>query len=334
LIYAQPRLHDCDRRVRPRLKRAGSLRAIAGFEAVLYDRRRLFRGQWLSRSRLTSPIREGPLYRANGCRGRSASRSSAMPTPHGHAINGSGADRNGSASRVIGVGAFSNIEDSSGAPRNCGHYEGKEVIIIGEMVSRSLAAVDYPAEIPDCVIIRPIGRARQSRGPCQALDRPPSNAYAGSRADVVLVEAARRISTNAHRCAAERVTGLGPGQRWFEGADPPRWCRPAELEAMGFRLGTTPRNPSRRGRAPPVVKRCLRRAFEGGRRPPIRIEGDPRPPSRSAKTPVRHRPVAALHRWKYIRLEVRALHAATRPARPLSRAAQGWPGNTMTTSCD
>src|SRR5271167_3257478 len=70
-----------------------------------------------------------------------------------------------------GVAAF-HIEDQV-APKKCGHYEGKEVIGLSEMVGKIHAAVDTRQD-PDLVIIAR-SDARAIEGPQASIDRV--NAY-------------------------------------------------------------------------------------------------------------------------------------------------------------
>src|SRR5262249_44078503 len=86
-----------------------------------------------------------------------------------------------------GVGAF-HIEDQI-SPQNCGHYEGKEVITLTEMVGKIHAAVDTRQD-PDLVIIARTD-ARAIEGLQAALDRV--NAYLEAGADVGFVEAPQDI---------------------------------------------------------------------------------------------------------------------------------------------
>ena len=129
-----------------------------------------------------------------------------------------------------GVAAF-HIEDQV-SPKKCGHYEGKEVIGIAEMVGKIHAAVDTRRD-PDLVIIAR-SDARAIQGLQAAIDRV--NAYLDAGADVGFVEAPQNV---------EELRIVGRGVRGpalvnvFEGGKTP--MLPAyELEAMGFRLGIYP----------------------------------------------------------------------------------------------
>src|SRR6266478_3856386 len=129
-----------------------------------------------------------------------------------------------------GVAAF-HIEDQV-APKKCGHYEGKEVISLSEMVGKIRAAVDTRQD-PDLVIIAR-SDARSIEGLPASIDRV--NAYLEAGADVGFVEAPQNVEEL-------RVVGRsvkGPALvNVFEGGKTP--MLPAgELEAMGFRLGIYP----------------------------------------------------------------------------------------------
>ena len=129
-----------------------------------------------------------------------------------------------------GVAAF-HIEDQV-SPKKCGHYEGKEVISVDEMVGKIHAAVDTRQD-PDLVIIAR-SDARAIEGLQAAIDRV--NAYLEAGADVGFVEAPQTVEEL-------RVVGKsvrGPALvNVFEGGKTP--MVPArQLEAMGFRLGIYP----------------------------------------------------------------------------------------------
>ena len=129
-----------------------------------------------------------------------------------------------------GVAAF-HIEDQV-APKKCGHYEGKEVVSLAEMVGKIHAAVDTRQD-PDFVIIAR-SDARAVEGLQAAIDRV--NAYLEAGADVGFVEAPQNVEEL-------RIVGRsveGPALvNVFEGGKTP--MVPAqELEAMGFRLGIYP----------------------------------------------------------------------------------------------
>ncbi len=129
-----------------------------------------------------------------------------------------------------GVTAF-HIEDQV-SPKKCGHYEGKEVIPVSEMIGKIKAAVDTRQD-PDLVIIAR-SDARAVEGLQAAIDRV--NAYLEAGADVGFVEAPQNVEEL--RIVARQVAGPSL-VNVFEGGKTP--MVPArELEAMGFRLGIYP----------------------------------------------------------------------------------------------
>jgi 2-methylisocitrate lyase-like PEP mutase family enzyme len=129
-----------------------------------------------------------------------------------------------------GVAGF-HIEDQV-SPKKCGHYEGKEVISLGEMVGKIQAAVDTRRD-PDLVIIAR-SDARAVEGLQASIDRV--NAYFEAGADVGFVEAPQNVEEL--RTVARQVRGPAL-VNVFEGGKTP--MVPAnELEAMGFRLGIYP----------------------------------------------------------------------------------------------
>src|SRR5229473_3430498 len=128
-----------------------------------------------------------------------------------------------------GVAAF-HIEDQV-SPKKCGHYEGKEVISVDEMVGKIHAAVDTRQD-PDLVIIAR-SDARAIEGLQASIDRV--NAYLEAGADVGFVEAPQNVEEL--RIVGRQVRGPAL-VNVFEGGKTP--MLPAnELEAMGFRLGGT-----------------------------------------------------------------------------------------------
>ncbi len=129
-----------------------------------------------------------------------------------------------------GVAAF-HIEDQV-SPKKCGHYEGKEVISVDEMVGKIHAAVDTRQD-PDLIIIAR-SDARAIEGLQASIDRV--NAYLEAGADVGFVEAPQNVEEL--RIVGQQV--LGPALvNVFEGGKTPM-VRASELEAMGFRLGIYP----------------------------------------------------------------------------------------------
>ena len=121
---------------------------------------------------------------------------------------------NGNALNVIrtvreyeksGVAAF-HIEDQV-SPKKCGHYEGKEVISLGEMVGKIKAAVDTRQDRDLVIIAR--SDARAVEGLDAAIDRV--NAYLEAGADVGFVEAPQNLEEL--RIVAAPRRRAGPGQR-------------------------------------------------------------------------------------------------------------------------
>ena len=98
-----------------------------------------------------------------------------------------------------GVAAF-HIEDQV-APKKCGHYEGKEVIPVGEMVGKIKAAADTRRDADLVIIAR--SDARAIEGLDAAIDRV--NAYLEAGADVGFVEAPQNVEEL--RTVARRVAG-------------------------------------------------------------------------------------------------------------------------------
>jgi 2-methylisocitrate lyase-like PEP mutase family enzyme len=146
---------------------------------------------------------------------------------------------NGNALNVIrtvreyeksGVAAF-HIEDQV-SPKKCGHYEGKDVISVGEMVGKIKAAVDTRQDRDLVIIAR--SDARAVEGLEASIDRV--NAYLEAGADVGFVEAPQNLEEL--RIVAGRVAGPAL-VNVFEGGKTPM-VPAAELEKMGFRLGIYP----------------------------------------------------------------------------------------------
>jgi len=159
-----------------------------------------------------------------------------------------------------GVAAF-HIEDQV-SPKKCGHYEGKEVISVDEMVGKIHAAVDT-REDPDLVIIAR-SDARAIEGLQASIDRV--NAYLEAGADVGFVEAPQNVEEL--RIVGRQVRGPAL-VNVFEGGKTPM-VPASELEEMGFRLGIYPSQTHRAAiRAAQKVLAALKE--DGDTR---RIEGD------------------------------------------------------------
>jgi 2-methylisocitrate lyase-like PEP mutase family enzyme len=148
-------------------------------------------------------------------------------TGYGNAINVIRTVREYEKSGVAGF----HMEDQV-APKKCGHYEGKEVIPLAEMVGKIKAAVDTRRDADMVVIAR--SDARAVEGLQAAIDRV--NAYLEAGADVGFVEAPQTVEEL--RIVGRSVNGPNL-VNVFEGGKTPMQSA-AELEAMGFRLGIYP----------------------------------------------------------------------------------------------
>ena len=129
-----------------------------------------------------------------------------------------------------GVAAF-HIEDQV-SPKKCGHYEGKEVISLREMVGKIHAAVDTRQDSDFVIIARSDSRAIE--GLQASIDR--DNAYLEAGADVGLDEAPQNVEEL--RIVGRQVRGPAL-VNVFEGGKTPM-VPASELKAMGFRLGIYP----------------------------------------------------------------------------------------------
>jgi 2-methylisocitrate lyase-like PEP mutase family enzyme len=148
-------------------------------------------------------------------------------TGYGNAINVIRTVREYEKSGVAGF----HIEDQV-APKKCGHYEGKEVILKSEMVGKIKAAVDTRRDADMVIIAR--SDARAVEGLNAAIDRV--NAYLEAGADVGFVEAPQTVGEL--RIVGRSVNGPNL-VNVFEGGKTPMQSA-SELEAMGFRLGIYP----------------------------------------------------------------------------------------------
>lgn len=159
-----------------------------------------------------------------------------------------------------GVAGF-HIEDQV-SPKKCGHYDGKQVIALGEMVGKVKAAVDTRRDADLVIIAR--SDARAVEGLDAAIDRV--NACLEAGADVGFVEAPQNVEEL--RIVARRVAGPAL-VNVFEGGKTPM-VPAAELERMGFRLGIYPSQTHRA--AIRAAQRVLRVLKEDG--DTIRAEAD------------------------------------------------------------
>jgi 2-methylisocitrate lyase-like PEP mutase family enzyme len=150
-----------------------------------------------------------------------------MDTGYGNAINVVRAMREYDRTGVAGF----HIEDQV-APKKCGHYEGKAIVSVKEMVGKIKALVDARRD-PDMVIIAR-SDARAIEGLQATIDRV--NAYIEAGADVGFVEAPQSVE----ELAAVPPKLKGPALvNIFEGGKTP--MLPAKkLDEMGFKLGIYP----------------------------------------------------------------------------------------------
>jgi 2-methylisocitrate lyase-like PEP mutase family enzyme len=150
-----------------------------------------------------------------------------MDTGYGNAINVVRAMREYERAGIAGF----HIEDQI-FPKKCGHYEGKAVVNITEMVGKIKALVDTRRDADMVIIAR--SDARAIEGLEAAIDRV--NAYIEAGADVGFVEAPQSIE----ELAAVPSQLRGPALvNIFEGGKTP--ALPAkQLEAMGYKLGIYP----------------------------------------------------------------------------------------------
>jgi 2-methylisocitrate lyase-like PEP mutase family enzyme len=150
-----------------------------------------------------------------------------MDTGYGNALNVVRAVREFEKQGVAGF----HLEDQV-APKKCGHYEGKQVVPIAEMVGKIKAAVDARRDADMVVIAR--SDARAIEGFDATIDR--LNAYLEAGADVGFFEAPQsreemaRIAPLLSKPAMVNI---------FEGGKtPPVPAR--ELQDMGFSFGIYP----------------------------------------------------------------------------------------------
>ena len=150
-----------------------------------------------------------------------------MDTGYGNAINVVRAVR---LYEKAGVAGF-HIEDQV-APKKCGHYEGKAIVPVDEMVGKIKAAVDTRRDADMVIIARTDARAIE--GLDASIDR--MNAYLEAGADVGFVEAPQSVE----ELAAVPSRLKGPSLvNIFEGGKTPALPK-KQLEAMGHRIGIYP----------------------------------------------------------------------------------------------
>jgi 2-methylisocitrate lyase-like PEP mutase family enzyme len=150
-----------------------------------------------------------------------------MDTGYGNALNVVRAVREYEKAGVAGF----HLEDQV-SPKKCGHYEGKQLIEVPEMVAKIRAAADTRRD-PSMVIIARTD-ARAVEGLEAAIDR--MNAYLEAGADVGFVEAPESVEELQAIPARLIKPALA---NIFEGGKTP--AIPARtLEAMGFSIGIYP----------------------------------------------------------------------------------------------
>jgi 2-methylisocitrate lyase-like PEP mutase family enzyme len=150
-----------------------------------------------------------------------------MDTGYGNAIN---VVRSMREFERAGVAGF-HIEDQV-EPKKCGHYEGKAVIDVIEMVGKIKALVDTRRDNDIVIIAR--SDARAVEGLEAAIDRV--NEYIDAGADVGFVEGPQSVEELAS--IPKRLRGPAMANMFSGGKTPPV---PAEqLELMGFKLGIYP----------------------------------------------------------------------------------------------
>jgi 2-methylisocitrate lyase-like PEP mutase family enzyme len=131
----------------------------------------------------------------------------------------------------VGVGAIQ-LEDQV-TPKKCGHYSGKDVVPVDEMVAKIAAAKEARALGRFDIIARTDAIAIEGFEGAVARAR----AYRDGGADVVFVEAPR--SAEQIRRIAEDLADVPLLINMFEGGKTPV-VAPAELAAMGYRIVIIP----------------------------------------------------------------------------------------------
>lgn len=130
----------------------------------------------------------------------------------------------------LGVAAL-HLEDQI-SPKKCGHYAGKQLVAIDEMVGKLRAATEARS-FPDLVIIARTD-ARSVEGLDAAVHR--ANIYAKAGADILFVEAPE--SEEELRVIAREVHSPLMVNMFLGGRTP--LVAPAVLEAMGYRIMVVP----------------------------------------------------------------------------------------------
>lgn len=114
------------------------------------------------------------------------------------------------------------------SPKKCGHFEGKDVVSLEEMVGKVKAAVDARLDPETLIIARTDALATE--GMSAAIDR--AGAYSAAGADILFVEAPRTAEQMAQIVRA--VPGLHMANM-VEGGLTPLTSR-AELAELGFSI--------------------------------------------------------------------------------------------------
>jgi len=146
-----------------------------------------------------------------------------LDTGYGNALNAARAVRDFERAGVAGI----QLEDQV-FPKQCGHFEGTQVVPRDEFLGKLRAVLDARSDLDLLVIARTDALA--SAGEDEAIDR--GTAYALAGADVVFVEAPRT------RATLERLPGAIPAPllvNIVEGGRTPQ-LSVAELGEMGYRI--------------------------------------------------------------------------------------------------
>ena len=144
-------------------------------------------------------------------------------TGYGNALNVIRAVRELERAGAAGI----QLEDQVN-PKRCGHFEGKEVVSIGEMVGKIAAAVDTRRDANVVIVARTDARAVE--GLQSAIER--ACAYAEAGADAIFVEAPRSVDelrALPRSIAAPLVANM------VEGGQTPL-VPAAELESIGYKV--------------------------------------------------------------------------------------------------
>lgn len=155
-----------------------------------------------------------------------------------------------------GAGAL-HIEDQV-HPKRCGHFEGKEVVAVPEMLARIRAALEARR---DALIIARTD-ARTVLGLDEAIER--GRAYADAGADIVFIESPLSVD-ELERIGRELGPRVPLVANMVEGGKTPQLSA-AELYALGYRIVIFP------GLLTRITVHAVRDALAV-----LRVEGDSRP---------------------------------------------------------